>query len=187
LDFYAFSGHKMYGPTGIGVLYGKRELLESMPPWQFGGNMIDTVTFGKTTFNKIPNKFEAGTPNIAGAIGLSVAIEYLSRLGIENVFLHEVALAEYARGEMLKVPKLKLIGTSGAGVLSFIISGISNEEIGAALDAEGIAIRTGAHCAMPIVHSYGVEGVARASLGVYNVQSDIDRFVSVLQRVVARS
>jgi len=103
------------------------------------------------------------------------------------VFLHEVALAEYARGEMLKVPKLKLIGTSGAGVLSFIISGISNEEIGAALDAEGIAIRTGAHCAMPIVHSYGVEGVARASLGVYNVQSDIDRFVSVLQRVVARS
>jgi len=185
-DFYAFSGHKMYGPSGIGVLYGKSEHLEAMPPWQGGGDMILSVTFEKTTFNAIPYKFEAGTPNIAGAIALGAAVDYLVGLGAANVAAHERALLEHGTALLAAVPGLRLIGTARekAGVLSFVLEGVHPHDIGTVLDHEGVAIRTGHHCAQPLMDRFGVAATARASLGVYNTREDLDALGRGLGKVV---
>ena len=184
-DFYAFSGHKLFGPTGIGVLYGKSALLEEMPPWQGGGDMISSVTFEKTTWNKLPYKFEAGTPDIAGAVGLGAAIDYLGALGLPAVAAHEHDLLSYGTAALLEVPDLRLIGTAQdkAAVLSFVIGDIHPHDVGTVLDREGIAIRTGHHCAQPLMKRFGVAATARASLAFYNRRKDIDALVSGLHRV----
>lgn len=182
-DFYAFSGHKMYGPTGIGALYGKAALLEAMAPYQGGGEMILSVTFEKTTFNKIPHKFEAGTPNIEGVIGLGAAIDYLR--GLEGVEEHGRDLLDYATKSLSAVAGLRIIGTARekAGVVSFMMEGIHPHDIGTVLDQEGIAIRTGHHCAQPVMERYGLAATARASFGVYNRREDVDALVAGLRRV----
>jgi cysteine desulfurase/selenocysteine lyase len=187
-DFYAFSGHKMYGPTGIGVLFGKIDLLDSMPPYQVGGGMVNKVSFSGTTFNESPGKFEAGTPNIAGGIGLGTAIDYVVRLGTGNITNHEKELTRYATEGLSNVPGLKLIGMAPfkIGVISFVINRMDPAKISEGLNAEGIAIRAGTMCAMPILKKHGENSVARMSLGVYNTRTDIDRFVSALQRLVVR-
>lgn len=184
-DFYALSGHKMYGPTGIGVLYGRHELLESMPPYQGGGDMILSVSFEKTVYNKPPYKFEAGTPNMAGAIGLGAAIDFLAELGPEAVAAHEQAVQAYATKALMTVPGLRLIGTAAekVGVLSFVLDGIHPHDIGTILDREGIAIRTGHHCAQPLMNRFGVAATARASLGCYSTERDIDALVAGLAKV----
>jgi cysteine desulfurase/selenocysteine lyase len=184
-DFYALSGHKMYGPTGIGVLYGRHELLESMPPYQGGGDMILSVSFEKTVYNKPPYKFEAGTPNMAGAIGLGAAIDFLGELGPEAVAAHEQAVQAYALKALAAVPGLRLIGTAAekVGVLSFVLDGIHPHDIGTILDREGIAIRTGHHCAQPLMNRFGVAATARASLGCYSTELDIDALVAGLAKV----
>jgi cysteine desulfurase/selenocysteine lyase len=184
-DFYAFSGHKAYGPTGIGVLYGKSALLEAMPPYQGGGDMISSVTFEKTTYNKVPHKFEAGTPDMAGAVGLKAALEYLDGLGMENIGAHESELLAYATDAISMVPGVRVIGTAKekTGVLSFVMDGVHPHDIGTILDQEGIAIRTGHHCAQPVMERFGVEATARASFGVYNTQWDIDTLVRGIQKV----
>ena len=184
-DFYVFSGHKVFGPTGIGVLYGKERLLEEMPPYQGGGDMIRSVTFEKTTYNELPYKFEAGTPDIAGAIGLGAAIDYVRRIGMENIRAHERDLLDYGTRAVEQIPGLRLIGTARekASVLSFIIDGIHPHDIGTILDREGVAVRTGHHCAQPVMDRFGVPATTRASLALYNTPEDIDALVLGLRRV----
>jgi cysteine desulfurase/selenocysteine lyase len=184
-DFYAFSGHKVYGPTGIGALYGKAERLERMPPYQGGGDMIKSVTFEKTTYNDVPYKFEAGTPNIAGAIGLGVAVEYLRSLGLDRVAAHEHELLSYATGPLARIPGVRLIGTARekAAVLSFLVEGIHAHDVGTILDRQGVAVRTGHHCAMPVMARFGVAATTRASLALYNTRADIDALVAALAKV----
>jgi cysteine desulfurase/selenocysteine lyase len=184
-DFYAFSGHKLFGPTGIGVLYGRSELLEEMAPWQGGGDMISSVTFEKTTWNKLPYKFEAGTPDIAGAIGLGVAIDYVSALGLAAIAAHEHDLLLYATEALRQVPGLRLIGTAKekASVLSFLFGEVHPHDVGTILDREGIAIRTGHHCAQPLMRRLGVAATARASFAFYNRREDVDALVAGLQKV----
>ena len=185
-DFYAFSGHKMYAPTGIGALYGRRELLEEMGPYQGGGEMILSVTFEKTIYNRVPHKFEAGTPNIAGAIGLGTAIEYLLGLDLQAVRAHEDEVLEYATEEVSKVPSVRLIGTAASktGVLSFLLGEIHAHDVGTVLDQEGIAVRTGHHCAQPVMDRFGVTATARASFAVYNTTEEVDRLVQGLHNTL---
>lgn len=184
-DFYAFSGHKTYGPTGIGALYGRLPLLESMPPYQGGGDMISSVTFEKTIYNKVPHKFEAGTPDMAGAVGLAAAIEYLNGLGMTNVATHEDELLAYATSAVSDIPGVRLIGTAKekAGVLSFVVNGVHPHDVGTILDQEGIAIRTGHHCAQPVMERFGVDATCRASFGLYNTKEEIDALVRGIQKV----
>jgi cysteine desulfurase/selenocysteine lyase len=183
-DFYAFSAHKMYGPTGIGVLIGRESLLESMPPWQGGGDMILTVSFEKTTYNELPFKFEAGTPNISGAIGMAAAIDYIDSLGIENIHAHEQRLLAIATEKLMRVPGLTIIGTAPekASVISFTLDDIHPHDLGTILDAEGVAVRTGHHCAMPVMEFFGVPATARASFACYSRASDIDALIAALAR-----
>jgi cysteine desulfurase / selenocysteine lyase len=184
-DFYVFSGHKTYGPTGIGALYGKLALLEAMPPYQGGGDMISSVTFEKTTYNKVPHKFEAGTPDMSGAVGLRAALEYLDRLGLDNIAAYEHELLAYATERVSPIPGVRLIGTAKekAGVLSFVIDGIHPHDIGTILDQEGIAVRTGHHCAQPVMERFGIDATARASFGIYNTKEEIDTLVLGIQKV----
>ena len=184
-DFYAFSGHKVYGPTGIGILYGKAEHLEAMPPYQGGGDMISSVSFNGTTYNEIPYKFEAGTPNIAGAIGLGAALDYLSSLGLDRIAAHEKEVLDYGTKRLTEIPGLRLIGTSRnkAGVLSFVMEDIHPNDIGTLLDQKGIAVRTGQHCAEPVMDRFGIHSTVRASLGLYNSKEDIDSLVDGLESV----
>ena len=186
-DFYAISGHKMFGPTGIGALYGKANLLESMPPYQGGGDMILSVTFEKTIYNHIPNKFEAGTPNIAAAIGLGAAVDYLTRIGMENIASYEHALLTYATEAIGQVPGVRLIGTARekAGVISFLLEGIHPHDVGTVLDQEGIAVRTGHHCAQPVMERFGVPATVRASLAFYNTKQEINTLAAGLEHVKA--
>lgn len=184
-DFYAFSGHKTYGPTGIGVLYGKFALLEAMPPYQGGGDMISSVTFEKTTYNRLPYKFEAGTPDIAGAVGLKAALDYLDALGMGNISSHEAELLEYATEAISTVPGVRLVGTAKekTGVLSFVMEGIHPHDIGTILDQEGIAVRTGHHCAQPLMDRFGVDATVRASFGIYNTKQEVDALIGGIQKV----
>lgn len=184
-DFYAFSGHKMLGPTGIGVLYGKRKWLEAMPPYQGGGDMIHSVSFEKTLYNDLPYKFEAGTPHMAGAIGLGAAIDYLEGLGMEAVAAHEQALLAYAMQVLAQVPGLRFIGTARekVGVLSFTLDKIHPHDIGTILDREGIAIRTGHHCAQPVMERFRIPATARASFALYNTEAEIDALAAGLENV----
>ena len=186
-DFFVFSGHKVFGPTGIGVVWGKREVLEDMPPWQGGGNMIADVTFEKTVFQPIPNKFEAGTGNIADAVGLGAAIDYVNRVGIENIARYEHELLCYGMQQLGTIPGVRLIGTAAdkASVMSFVLAGYSTEEVGKALNKEGIAVRTGHHCAQPILRRFGVETTVRPSLAFYNTFDEIDRLVAVVRQLRA--
>ncbi len=186
-DFFVFSGHKLFAPTGIGVIWGKREILEDMPPWQGGGNMIADVTFEKTVFQPIPNKFEAGTGNIADAVGLGAAIDYLNRLGMENIARYEHELLCYGMQQLKPIPGVRLIGTAAdkASVMSFVLKGYTTEEVGKALSEEGIAVRTGHHCAQPILRRFGVETTVRPSLTFYNTFDEIDRLVAVVRRLSA--
>jgi len=184
-DFYTFSGHKTYGPTGIGVLYGKLPLLEAMPPYQGGGEMISSVSFEKTVYNKVPHKFEAGTPDISGPIGLRAAIEYLEALGMENIARHEHDLLNYATEKVSTIPGVRIIGTAKEkdGVLSFVMEGVHPHDIGTILDQEGIAIRTGHHCAQPVMARFGLDATARASFGVYNTMEEVEALVRGLKKV----
>jgi cysteine desulfurase/selenocysteine lyase len=184
-DFYAFSSHKLYGPTGLGVLYGKAELLEKMPPYQGGGDMIASVTFEKTTYNTLPFKFEAGTPDIAGVIGLAAAIEYVEELGIENIAAYEMELLDYATRALSKVEGLRIIGTAKhkAATISFVMEGIHPHDVGTILDRQGIAVRTGHHCAQPLMDRFGVPATTRASLAFYNTREEIDALVRGLAKV----
>jgi len=183
-EFYAFSGHKLFGPTGIGVLYGREELLDAMPPYQGGGDMIKMVTFDKTVYNDLPHKFEAGTPHIAGAIGLGAAIDYISGLGLAAIQAHEHDLLEYATAAVAAVDGVRLIGTAAAraGVLSFIMDGIHPHDLGTILDHDGIAIRAGHHCAMPVMDRFGVPATARASFAFYNTRQEADQLVRGLEK-----
>jgi len=182
-DFYAFSGHKMCGPTGIGVLSGREELLGAMPPWQGGGDMILAVSFGKTVYNGLPWKFEAGTPDIAGAIGLGAAIDYLETLGMERIAAVEHELLRYANQQLAAVPGLRFVGTATdkAAVVSFTIDKVHPHDLGTILDQEGVAIRTGHHCAMPVMEFFGVPATARASFAFYNTHAEVDRLVDALR------
>jgi cysteine desulfurase/selenocysteine lyase len=185
-DFYAFSGHKLFGPTGIGVLYGKVELLEAMPPYQGGGDMISAVTFEKTVYNTLPYKFEAGTPHIAGVIGLAAAIEYVERIGRNQIAAYEADLLAYGTELLSAIPGLRLIGTAKekAGVLSFVVDGIHAHDIGTIVDMEGVAVRAGHHCAMPVMKRFGVPATARASLAFYNTRADIDALVKAIHKAI---
>ncbi|MCH7516007.1 MAG: cysteine desulfurase [Bacteroidetes bacterium] len=185
-DFLAFSGHKIYGPTGIGVLYGKINLLDSMPPYQGGGDMISRVTFEKTTFNELPYKFEAGTPNIAGVIGLGEAIDYVTNIGIDNIALHEKFLLDYATEVIADIPGLKIIGTAKekVSVLSFVLDDIHPHDIGTFLDFEGVAIRTGHHCTQPVMDRYGIPATSRASFAMYNTKDEIDILIKGLKKII---
>ena len=178
-DFYAFSGHKVFGPTGVGVLYGKAALLEAMPPWQGGGDMIERVSFSGTTYNEIPHKFEAGTPNIAGVIGLGAAVEYVSQVGMDRIRAHEGELLSRATEKLSAIPGLRLIGTARgkAAVISFTLEGAHPHDLGALLDQQGVAIRTGHHCAMPLMERFGVTAAARASFAFYNTIEEADFLV----------
>lgn len=184
-DFYAVSGHKMYAPTGIGFLYGKAALLEVMPPYQGGGDMIASVTFDKTIYNRLPYKFEAGTPNIADTIGLGAAIGYLNQLGIENIEKHEADLLDYATAEVEGIPGVSIVGTARekAGVLSFVMGDIHPHDIGTILDSEGVAVRTGHHCAQPVMQRFGIPATARASFGLYNTREEVDALVRGIRKV----
>ena len=184
-DFYTFSSHKMYGPTGVGVLYGRADLLEAMPPYQGGGDMISSVTFEKTTWNVLPYKFEAGTPNIAGGVGLGAAIDYLTGIGVGNVTAHEEDLLDYATRSLSSLPGLTVIGTAPEkiGVLSFTLDGIHPHDVGTVLDQEGIAIRTGHHCAQPVMEFFGIPATARASLALYNTREEIDALAEGIRKV----
>ena len=181
-DFYAFSGHKLYGPTGIGVLYGRESLLAAMPPWQGGGDMILTVSFEKTTYNDLPWKFEAGTPNISGAVGLAAAMDYLESLGLQAVAAHEQKLLTLATSQLQRIPGLKIVGTAPhkAAVISFTLEGVHPHDLGTILDHEGVAIRTGHHCAMPVMTFFGIPATARASFGCYNTEKDVAALVAAL-------
>jgi cysteine desulfurase / selenocysteine lyase len=181
-DFYAFSGHKLYGPTGIGVLYGREELLQSMPPWQGGGDMILTVSFEKTTYSDLPAKFEAGTPNISGAVGLAAAMDYVESLGLDAIAAHEHRLVELATAELQKIPGIQIVGTAAnkASIVSFTLDGVHPHDLGTILDHEGVAVRTGHHCAMPLMTFLGLPATARASFGVYNTEQDVASLVAAL-------
>jgi cysteine desulfurase/selenocysteine lyase len=183
-DFYAFSGHKMFGPTGIGVLYAKAKHLDSMPPWKGGGDMILEVRFDGTTYNELPYKFEAGTPNISGAVGLGAAIQYLESLGMDRVAAWEHELLAYLTERLSEVPGIRLIGTARqkASVQSFLLDDIHPHDLGTIVDHQGVAIRTGHHCAMPVMDFFGIAGTARASLALYNNRDDIDRLVASLAK-----
>jgi cysteine desulfurase/selenocysteine lyase len=183
-DFYCFSAHKMCGPTGIGVLYGREALLRAMPPWQGGGDMILSVSFDKTTYNDLPWKFEAGTPHIAGAIGLAAAIDYLTRIDIERIAAYEHSLLEYATTALSKLEGLTIVGTSAhkAAVVSFTLKGIHPHDIGTILDVEGVAIRTGHHCAMPVMEFFNIPATARASFAFYNTREEVDRLITAVKR-----
>ncbi|HEU0368657.1 MAG TPA: cysteine desulfurase [Candidatus Acidoferrum sp.] len=184
-DFYALSSHKLYGPTGIGVLYGKTKLLEAMPPWQGGGDMIASVTFDKTIYNRLPYKFEAGTPNIADTIGLGAAIEYVNRLGLQAIEEHEADLLAYATSAVEAIPGVRVIGTAKekAGVLSFVMEDIHPHDVGTILDSEGIAVRTGHHCAQPVMQRFNIPATARASFGLYNTREEVDALAAGIQKV----
>jgi cysteine desulfurase/selenocysteine lyase len=184
-DFYVFSGHKIFAPTGIGVVFGKREVLETMPPWQGGGNMIADVTFEKTTYQPPPGRFEAGTGSIADAVGLGTALDYLSTLGLPNVARYEHELLLYAEEGLSRIAGLRIIGTAAekAGVISFVLDGVRTEDVSALLDLEGIAVRSGHHCAQPILRRFGLESTVRASLAPYNTREDIDALVAAVTRL----
>ena len=186
-DFYAFSGHKLYGPTGIGVLYGRAELLAAMPPWQGGGDMIRTVSFERSTYAEAPQRFEAGTPNIAGAVALAAAIDYVQALGMKRIVAHEHALLEHATAALRAIPGLRMVGTAAnkAGILSFMIEHIHPHDLGTILDSEGVAIRAGHHCAMPLMTRFGIPGTARASLAIYNDETDIAALVTAIEKAQA--
>jgi len=185
-DFYAFSGHKVYGPTGIGALHAKAAHLEAMPPWQGGGDMIRSVTFEKTTYNEVPWKFEAGTPDIAGAVGLGAALDFLAGLGREAVAAHEAALLDLATRALAGIDGLRLVGTARerAAVVSFTLAGVHPHDVGTVVDGEGVAIRTGHHCTQPVMERFGVPATARASFGVYNTPADVDALVRALEKAV---
>ena len=184
-DFYAFSGHKVFGPTGIGILYGRESLLEQMPPYQGGGDMIRSVTFEKTIYNELPYKFEAGTPHIAGAIGLGTALEYVSRVGIDRAAAHERELLAYGTELLSAVPGLRLIGTARekVGILSFVLDGVHPHDVGTVLDRDGIAVRTGHHCAQPVMDRFAVPATTRASLALYNSKAEVDALAHGIRRV----
>jgi cysteine desulfurase/selenocysteine lyase len=184
-DFYALSGHKMFGPTGIGVLYGTSSLLEAMPPYQGGGDMIRSVTFERTLYNTLPYKFEAGTPDIAGAIALGAAIGYLGEIGFDRIAAHEHDLLEYGTAALSRIPGVRLIGTARekAGILSFVVDGVHPHDVGTILDREGVAIRTGHHCCQPLMNRLGVPATARASLALYNTREEIDALAAALGKV----
>jgi cysteine desulfurase/selenocysteine lyase len=186
-DFYAFSGHKIFAPTGIGVLYGKRALLDAMPPYQGGGDMIKVVSFSGTEYNELPYKFEAGTPNIAGAIGLAAGLDYVSNIGIANIAEYEHDLLEYATEKLLEIDGLRIIGTAEhkASIISFEIDGVHASDLGTLLDHQGVAIRVGHHCAMPVMEFFGVSATTRASLAFYNNKADIDALLAGLKKAVA--
>lgn len=186
-DFYVFSAHKMYGPTGVGVLYGKRQLLEMMPPYQGGGEMIGTVSFKKTTYAELPFKFEAGTPDFVGIAAFKKAIEFIQCYGIENIATHENALLEYATNEMQQIPGMRIFGTAPqkSGVISFLVGNEHHYDIGMLLDKLGIEVRTGHHCAQPLMQVLNIEGTVRVSFAVYNTKEDVDAFISALKRVSA--
>jgi len=183
-DFYAFSGHKMYGPTGVGVLYGREQLLDRMPPWQGGGEMILKVTFAKTTYNALPNKFEAGTPNISGGIGLGAAVDFLSGLDRDAAHAHEDALLHHATATLNKIQGLRIVGTAPdkASLVSFVVEGVHPHDLGTILDEDGIAVRTGHHCAMPVMDFFKVPATARASFAFYNTFDEIDRLAAGIER-----
>jgi cysteine desulfurase/selenocysteine lyase len=186
-DFYAATGHKLYGPTGIGVLYGRESLLEEMPPFLGGGDMIRSVTFEKSTWNDLPYKFEAGTPDIAGAVGLHAALDYISLVGLSNIARHERHLLEYATARLEELPGARVIGTARnkASILSFVLDGVHPHDIGTIVDQEGVAIRTGHHCAQPVMDRFGIPATARASFAMYNSVEDVDRLIGALRRVHA--
>jgi len=186
VDFYVFSGHKVYGPTGVGVLYGKEELLNAMPPWQGGGDMIDLVTFEKTTYNVLPHKFEAGTPNIAGVIGFGAALKYVKSIGHQAIAAHEHDLLEYANESLRGINQLRLIGTAKEkiSIISLNLDDIHPHDVGTILDQEGIAVRTGHHCAQPLMERFGVSATVRASFGIYNNRKDVDRLVAGLKKTL---
>lgn len=185
-DFYVFSGHKIYGPTGIGVLYGKEDLLNAIPPYQGGGEMIAHVSFEKTTFNELPYKFEAGTPDYIGSTALASALEYVEEIGLDNIAQHEHELLTYATEELLKIPGMKIYGNSShkSGVISFLVEGIHHYDMGMLLDKQGVAVRTGHHCAQPLMQSLGIEGTVRASFALYNTKEEVDVFIAAVKRVV---
>jgi cysteine desulfurase/selenocysteine lyase len=184
-DFYAFSGHKVYGPSGVGALYGRAELLEAMPPYQGGGDMVRRVSFEKTLYNPPPFRFEAGTPNLEGAVGLAAAIDYLDGLGIERVAAYENELLEYASERVGELPEVRVIGTarSKASIISFVIDGVHAHDVGTILDHHGVAIRAGHHCAMPVMRHYGIAATARASFAFYNTREEVDRWVDAVRDV----
>ena len=185
-DFLAFSGHKLYGPTGIGILYGKVNLLDAMPPYQGGGDMISKVTFEETTYNELPHKFEAGTPNIAGAIGLGEAIDYVSKVGLEYIGLHEKYLLDYATEAVSDIPGLKIVGTAKdkVSVLSFVLDDVHPHDIGTFLDFEGVAIRTGHHCTQPVMDKYKIPATSRASFAMYNTKEEVDILINGLRKII---
>ncbi|MBI2900243.1 MAG: cysteine desulfurase [Planctomycetes bacterium] len=185
-DFYVFSGHKIYGPTGVGALYARLPLLESMPPYQSGGDMILSVSFEKTIFNHVPHRFEAGTPNIEGVIGLGAAIDYVRGAGLDAIAAHERDLMDYATGVLSRVKSLRIVGTARekAGAISFVLDGVHPHDVGTILDREGIAIRTGHHCAQPVMERFGLAATARASFALYNTREEIDALAAGLRRVV---
>ena len=184
-DFYAFSGHKLYGPTGIGALYGKAALLDAMPPYQSGGDMIRSVSFEGTTYNTLPYKFEAGTPNIAGVIGLGAAVDYVTSIGFDTLAAHEQELLAYATQSVADVPGLRIIGTARekTSILSFMLEGVHPHDIGTILDREGVAIRAGHHCTMPLMERFGVSATARASFALYNTRMEVDKLVAAIHQV----
>jgi cysteine desulfurase/selenocysteine lyase len=179
-EFYAFSGHKMCGPTGIGILYGRQDWLERLPPWQGGGDMIRTVSFERSTWNELPYKFEAGTPHVAGAVGLGAAIGYLESIGMDRIARYEQRLLDYTTHAMGQIPGVQLIGCAShkAGVVSFNLADVHPHDLGTVLDHQGVAIRTGHHCAMPVMDFFGIAGTARASIAFYNTESDIDQLIA---------
>jgi len=183
-DFYPFAAHKVFGPTGFGVLYGREALLEAMPPYQGGGDMILEVTFDKTIYNELPYKFEAGTPNISGVIGLGAAIDYLSRIGMDIVAAHEHALLDYMTAALSAIDGIRLFGTADdkASVQSFALGDVHPHDLGTILDHQGVAVRTGHHCAQPVMQYFGIPGTARASLALYNNTDDIDRLVAAIEK-----
>jgi cysteine desulfurase/selenocysteine lyase len=184
-DFFVFSGHKIYGPTGIGILYAKEKWLEELPPFQGGGDMVDVVTFEKTTYNILPYKFEAGTPNYIGAIGMAEALNYVSSLGIENIAAHEHHLLHYGMDRLNELEYVRLFGTASpkTSILSFNLKGIHPYDAGMIMDKLGIAVRTGTHCAQPVMQHYGIEGTIRASLALYNTAEEIDALISAVKKV----
>jgi cysteine desulfurase/selenocysteine lyase len=186
VDFYAFSSHKIYGPSGVGVLYGREALLDAMPPYQGGGDMIRSVTFEKTTWNALPYKFEAGTPNIAGGIAFGTALDYVTRIGLKRIEAHEHDLLAYATESLSAIPEARIVGTAPgkAGVLSFVLDGVHPHDIGTVLDREGIAVRTGHHCAQPVMDRFGLPATARASFGLYNTREEVDVLAAGIRTVL---